>query len=177
MPQFVEAYEQWEGRTVVDRDGEKIGKVKEIYEDQHTGKPEWATVSAGLFGLKSHFAPLAGAAPAGSGIQLAVTKDQVKDAPGVEANGELSEQEERHLFEHYGVPYTTAGSTTAQGTPRGAPGSGADPVIARSEQEAQVGTAQGARGRVRLRRYIVTRVQETVPEGREETRPGREPRP
>jgi len=173
MPQFVETYEQWEGRTVVDRDGEKIGKVKEIYEDQSTGKPEWATVSAGLFGLKSHFAPLAGAVPAGSGVQLAVTKDQVKDAPGVEANGELSEQEERHLFEHYGVPYTTAGSTTAQGTPRGAHGSGADPAMTRSEQGARVGAA----GHVRLRRYIVTQVQETVPEGREETRPGRDPRP
>ena len=47
-----------------------------------------------------------------------MTKDQVKDAPGVENDGELSEAEERRLFEHYGVPYTTAGSTTAQGAQR-----------------------------------------------------------
>ena len=46
-----------------------------------------------------------------------MTKDQVKDAPGVENDGELSEPEERRLFEHYGVPYTTDGSTTAQGQP------------------------------------------------------------
>ncbi|MDQ6816231.1 MAG: PRC-barrel domain-containing protein, partial [Actinomycetota bacterium] len=45
---MTEAY-GWQGRTIVGSDGEKIGKVKEIYEDQHSGKPEWATVSSGLF--------------------------------------------------------------------------------------------------------------------------------
>ena len=63
--------------------------------------------------------PLAGASPRGEDVQVNVTKDQVKDAPGVEHDGELSEAEERQLFEHYGVPYTTEGSTTAQGQPNG----------------------------------------------------------
>ena len=117
---MTDAY-QWQGRTMVGSDGEKIGKIAEIYEDPQTGKPEWATVSSGLFGTKSNFVPLAGASPDGEDVRAEVTKDQVKDAPGVEADGELSEPEEQRLFEHYGVPYTTEGSTTAQGAARGQP--------------------------------------------------------
>jgi uncharacterized protein (TIGR02271 family) len=181
MPGMTDAY-QWQGRTVVGSDGEEIGKVKEIYEDQHSGKPEWATVSAGLFGTKSHFVPLAGASPDGESVRVSVTKDQVKDAPGVAADGELSEQEEQRLFGHYGVPYTTEGSTTAQGVPQGAGGTSAggtgagDDAMTRSEEELHVGTAQRERGRVRLRKYVVTeQVQKTVPVSREEVRLEREP--
>ena len=42
MPQVTEAYE-WQGRTVLAQDGEKIGTVKDVYTDYQTGKPEWAT--------------------------------------------------------------------------------------------------------------------------------------
>jgi uncharacterized protein (TIGR02271 family) len=118
MPDMTDAY-QWHGRTMVGNDGEKIGKIAEIYEDPQTGKPEWATVSSGLFGTKSNFVPLAGATTDGEDVRAQVTKDQVKDAPGVENDGELSEQEEQHLFEYYNVPYTREGSTTAQGVPAG----------------------------------------------------------
>jgi len=121
MPDMTDAY-QWHGRTMVGSDGEKIGKISEIYEDPQTGKPEWATVSSGLFGSKSNFVPLAGASADGEDVRAQVTKDQVKDAPGVENDGELSEHEEQHLFEHYNVPYTTEGSTTAQGQPEGGGG-------------------------------------------------------
>ncbi len=122
MPEMTEAYE-WQGRTMIGSDDEKIGKITEIYEDPQTGKPEWATVSSGLFGSKSNFVPLAGASPAGEDVRANVTKEQVKAAPGVEADGELSEPEEQRLFEHYNVPYTQEGSTTAQGQPN----AGTDP--------------------------------------------------
>src|SRR5881398_992969 len=114
--QMTSTYE-FVGRTVLDRDGEKLGTIKEIYEDQQSGKPEWATVAGGFFGMKSHFVPLAGAAPTGEEIRLPVTKSQVQDAPSVDADGGISEREEQRLFEHYGVPYSTEGSTTAEGGP------------------------------------------------------------
>ena len=190
MPEMTDAYE-WQGRTMVGSDGEKIGKITDIYEDPDTGKLEWATVSSGLFGTKSNFVPLAGAAPAGEDVRADVTKDQVKDAPGVENDGDLSEPEERRLFEHYGVPYTSAGSTTAQAAPNGGQESGTtdseqvghdtsgpttDDAMTRSEEELHVGTREREAGRARLRKYVVTEnVTTTVPVSHEEVRIEREP--
>ncbi len=189
MTEMTDAY-QWHGRTMIGSDGEKIGKISQIYEDPQTGKPEWATVSSGLFGTKSNFVPLAGASPAGEDVRAQVTKDQVKDAPGVEVDGELSEQEERRLFEHYNVPYTTAGSTTAQGEPdagergqtdrktggRDVSGPETDEAMTRSEEEVRVGTRQREASRARLRKYVITEsVTKTVPVQREEVRIEREP--
>ncbi len=198
-PEMTDAY-QWQGRTMVGSDGEKIGKISDIYEDPDTGKPEWATVSSGLFGTKSNFVPLAGAAPEGEDVRATVTKDQVKDAPGVEIDGELSEPEEQRLFEHYDVPYTREGSTTAEGAPstgqaestgrerggrersggqtagRDVSGPETDDAMTRSEEELNVGTRRRETGRARLRKYIVTEnVTKTVPVQREEVRIEREP--
>ncbi len=38
------------GQELTDRNGDKIGKVEEIYLDQETDKPEWALVKRGMFG-------------------------------------------------------------------------------------------------------------------------------
>lgn len=187
-PEITQAYE-WQGRTMVGSDGEKIGKISEIYEDPATGKPEWATVASGLFGTKSNFVPLAGASPAGEDVRAQVTKEQVKDAPGVEADGELSEQEEAQLFEHYGVSYIQERSTTVDGQPNGegsarsarekgsdTSGPTTDDAMTRSEEELRVGTRQTESGRARLRKYVVTEnVIRKVPVSHEEVRIEREP--
>jgi uncharacterized protein (TIGR02271 family) len=137
--------------------------------------------------------PLAGASPEGEDVRAQVTKAQVKDAPGVDNDGELSEPEERRLFEHYGVPYTSEGSTTAQGQPEtgtngrterdeqgtvghDTSGPTTDEAMTRSEEEIRVGTTQRESGRARLRKYVVTeQVTQTVPVQREEVRLEREP--
>jgi uncharacterized protein (TIGR02271 family) len=200
MTEMTDAY-TWRDRDVIDSQGEKVGSIKEIYEDERTGKPEWALATSGLFGMRSHFVPLAGAVPDGEQVRVSVTKDQVKDAPSVEGDGELSEREERTLFEHYGVPYTQEGSTTAQEIPdepiklaqtnaesetnwrasqRGnrhdVSGPNTDEAMTRSEEELRVGTVRRESGRVRLRKYVVTeQVTTTVPVQREEVRVEREP--
>src|SRR5581483_7397115 len=116
MPNTTEAYD-FTGRTLIDENGEKIGKIDELYYDHEGGQPEWALVNTGLFGTKQTFVPIRSASPSGEDLQVPVSKDLVKDAPRVEADQEMSEQEEATLFEHYGVPYTAEGSTTAQGAP------------------------------------------------------------
>jgi uncharacterized protein (TIGR02271 family) len=186
MTEITEAYD-FHGRTVLDSQGEKIGKIDELYTDDEGGQPEWALVNTGLFGTKKTFVPVRGASPTGENLQVPVTKDQVKDAPRVDADQQLSEKEEQLLFEHYGVPYTTGGSTTATGAPNGGGAGGhaeghdvsgptTDDAMTRSEEELRVGTAQRERGRVRLRKYVVTEnVQRTVPVSREEVRLEREP--
>jgi uncharacterized protein (TIGR02271 family) len=185
MTPVTDAY-TWQGRDLLGGDGEKIGSIKEIYEDQQTGKPEWALVTSGLFGTRSHFVPLAGAETAGEHVRVRVSKDQVRDAPSIDGDGQLSEQEERQLFEHYGVPYTDEGSVTAQGdaqsksadgsTGRDTSGPNTDDAMTRSEEELVLGKAKQEVGRARLRKYVVTeQVQTTVPVQREEVRVEREP--
>jgi len=179
--EMTEAYE-WRGRDVIGSDDDKIGKLDEIYLDQQTGQPEWALVNGGgLFGSKSHFVPLQGAAPSGEDVKLNYTKDRVKDAPGVEADGELSHEEERALYEHYGLDYSgTSGSGTGdqdrETVGRDTSGPTTDDAMTRSEEELSVGKTTRESGRVRLKKYVVTEeVQQTVPVQREEVRLEREP--
>ena len=168
----------WRGRTVVDSDGEKIGKLDEVYLDEQTGRPEWARVNTGLFGSKSSFVPLAGASPTGDDVQVRFAKEQVKDAPNVDEGQELSQDEEASLYSHYGLDYGESRSDSGlpEGQQNGGPGhdtSGpnTDDAMTRSEEEVSVGTTQRERGRVRLKKYVVTEeVQQTVPVQREEVR-------
>jgi hypothetical protein len=109
MRQVAEAYEE-RGRTVVGRDEDKIGALGEVYLDRQTGKPEWALVNTGLFGIKSNFVPLSGAEPAGEDVRVAFAKGQVTDAPKIDPDGELSQSAEAELYDHYGLDYSDPGS-------------------------------------------------------------------
>ncbi len=178
MADMTEAYE-WRGRTVVDNDGDKIGKMDEIYLDAETGQPEWGLINTGLFGSKSTFIPLAGAAPQGEDVKVAHDKATVKDAPGIDPDGELSHEEEAELYRHYGMAYSGtsgAGNVETPTTGHDTSGPSTDDAMTRSEEELRVGKAQREAGRVRLKKYVVTEeVQQTVPVQREEVRLEREP--
>jgi uncharacterized protein (TIGR02271 family) len=181
--------QEWRGRTVVDRDGDKIGKLDEIYLDQETGRPEWALVNTGLFGTRSTFVPLSGADPVGNEVQVRWEKTHVKDAPSVEADGQLSHEEEAQLYEHYGFDYSgdyadsaadagpaTSGNGTTGTVGRDTSGPTTDDAMTRSEEELQVGKAKREHGRVRLKKYVVTeQEQHTIPVQREVARVEREP--
>jgi uncharacterized protein (TIGR02271 family) len=178
---MTEAYE-WRGRDVVGSDGEKIGTVDEIYLDTATEQPEWVATNTGLFGLKSSFAPVQGAQPEGEAVRLPYTKEQVKDAPGVEPDQELNDAEERALWSHYGLDYEDGhGSTNGVGDheePVGRDTSGpeTDSAMTRSEEEVNVGTTRREKGRARLRKYVVTeQVTKTVPVQKEKAVLEREP--
>ena len=88
--------------VVYDQDGEKVGKVGQVYLDDSTGEPAWVTVKTGLFGTSESFVPLQGATTQGQEVRVPYTKDQVKDAPRVEEDGHISVEEERELFRYYG---------------------------------------------------------------------------
>jgi PRC-barrel domain/Domain of unknown function (DUF2382) len=103
----IETAHGWLGRVMVDRDSNKIGEVVDIYLDNETGRPEWAVVRTGLFGLRSSFVPLAEAREAGDELQVPHQRLQVKQAPNIEPDGQLSEVEEAELYRHYGLDYDT----------------------------------------------------------------------
>jgi sporulation protein YlmC with PRC-barrel domain len=109
---------EWYGRTVVDTDGGKLGKIEEIYFDMETDRPEWALINTGMFAGKSSFMPLEGATSDGEQVLAPYGKDQVKDAPRVDPDGVLSQPEEAELYRHYGVDYGESRSDS--GLPEGA---------------------------------------------------------
>ena len=56
-----------------------------------------------LFGSKLTFVPIPEAQATGDDeVRAPFQKEHVKDAPKVEADGDLSTEEERQLYEHYG---------------------------------------------------------------------------
>ena len=97
---------QFRGQQLTDRDGEKIGRLEEIYLDADSGECEWALVHTGLFGTKRTFVPLGGATEADGQLQVPLEKASVKDAPQVEPNGQLTKDEEAQLYGHYGLEYS-----------------------------------------------------------------------
>jgi hypothetical protein len=100
---------------VLGQDGEKIGRIGELYVDDDTDSPTWVTVKTGLFGLKESLVPLQGASVRGDDLVVACTKDQVKDAPRIDPHGHLEPGEEDRLYRHYGV----AGSQPRAGSEGG----------------------------------------------------------
>jgi uncharacterized protein (TIGR02271 family) len=198
----IETVQSWQGRTMVDPAGDKLGTIDAIYLDDETGQPEWATVTSGLFSAKIAFVPLAQAQDTGDSVQVPYDKQQVKDAPAMRADGSLSQDDEAELYRHYGLDYSEHRSDS--GLPAGTAGQGidsrdrngdgvyddvpdsavsrdtsgpiTDDAMTRSEEELRVGTESRERGRARLRKYVTTETQTvTVPVQREEVRVEREP--
>jgi uncharacterized protein (TIGR02271 family) len=197
----IDTVQSWQGRTMVDPGGDKLGTIDAIYLDDETGQPEWATVTSGLFAAKAAFVPLAQAQPMGDSVQVPHDKQQVKNAPTMRADGSLSQDEEAELYRHYGLEYSEHRSDSGlpagtgqdvdprdrdrdgvyddvqdRAVGRDTSGPTTDDAMTRSEEELRVGTTQRERGRARLRKYVTTEQQTvTVPVQREEVRVEREP--
>ena len=193
-----------QGANVLSGDGEKIGSIGQVFVDNEAGQPSWVTVRTGLFGMSESFVPLEGARLEGNDIVVPYNKNQVKDAPRIDADRPLEPAEEDRLYQHYrmdsGRTYTDADTADAasatrqdaSGTDRaetrdatGTAGYGtatpttdaATPPTTRQETpETDRAETRDATGRGRLRKYVTTEtVTRTVPVQREEVRIEREP--
>jgi uncharacterized protein (TIGR02271 family) len=181
------------GATAYGDDGEKIGKVGQLFLDDQTGQPEFVTVNTGFFGTSESFVPVADATFNGDRLVVPFSKDKVKDAPNVDLDGRhLDESEEQRLYEYYGLSssqtsgYTDTGRTDTDTTAAGyadttrttdtdrdittgteghdTSGPTTDDAMTRSEEQVQVGTTSQEAGRVRLRKYVTTEQEtHTVP--------------
>src|SRR5919199_1731999 len=132
----------WRGRTVLDRDGQEIGKLGDIYLDGETERPAFAGVRTGLFGRKESIVPLAERRRSRAACRCPTTRRRWRTrraTTGEEAAGEDA---------------------------------GQDDAMTRSEEEVRFGRSEmKPRERVRLRKVLVTdHVERTVPRRREEIR-------
>ncbi len=156
----------WRGRTVQDRDGNELGTLSELYLDSEQ-RPAWASVKRGLLRGRSTIVPLDGATEEGDDLRLPHDQARFDDAPDVDPDVELTEEQERLLHEHYGRDW--------------APPSGeeTDTAMTRSEEEVEFSTRPTQRAeRVRLKKVLVEdEVTRTVPVRREEIRLETDPPP
>ena len=178
------------GAQLVSTSGEKIGKVGQIFLDDQTGRPEWATVNTGFFGTSESFVPLADA-EAGSGeIRVPFDKERIKGAPNVDVDsGHLDQSEEAELYRYYGMDYSESRSDS--GLPEGGTGTpdidtygaghdtsgpNTDDAMTRSEERLHAGTENVTTGKARLRKWVETEQQEvSVPVKKEKARLVSEP--
>ncbi len=177
------------GSAAYDRDGDKIGTIGQVYDDDRTNEPKWITVNTGLFGTNESFIPLQGAEFRGGRVVVTYDKATVKDAPNIDDNSHLSAEEEQRLYRHYGLDYRETGTDyrdvgtragvgdTAGGTVgHDTSGPTTDQAMTRSEEQLRVGTETREAGRARLRKHVVTEQQQvSVPVSHEEVRVEREP--
>jgi hypothetical protein len=97
----------WYGKLLVDPDGEKIGKLEDVYVDVETDVPQFATVKEGLIGRHLTFVPLGGITVGPNELRVVVSRDQVQAAPNIELHGEeLSQDDESALYHHFELNYT-----------------------------------------------------------------------
>jgi sporulation protein YlmC with PRC-barrel domain len=100
----LEDVETWRGKKMIDANGDKIGTIEDVFLDRQTGQPAWAAVKTGLFGLKHTLVPIRDAQLTDDDqVRVPLDKELVKDAPRIDPDGELSPEEERRLWEHYGM--------------------------------------------------------------------------
>jgi hypothetical protein len=157
----------WRGRTVCDQDGNKVGTLSQLYLDSETSRPAWAGVKRGRLRTAETIVPLADAEEVGDELRLPYDRARVDDAPDIDPDVELTEEQERVLYEHYGREWSTRADEET------------GIAMTRSEEEVTVGKQAVKRAeRVRLKKVLVEdEVTETVPVRREEIRLETDPPP
>jgi uncharacterized protein (TIGR02271 family) len=154
--------DEMRGAPVYDNDGDKIGKVEEIFYDQQTRIPEWIGIGSGFFGNKRLLVPVKGARAKDYGLIVAYSKQQVNDSPDIDEE-EISQQCEADLAAYYGLDYSKQRSRTGlveEATQRST-GSGRrrrdeDQAVTRSEEEIEVGKRTVEVGKARLKKWVET---------------------
>lgn len=111
------------GADVIASDGDKVGTIGQVYLSDDGSEPLFVSVKTGLFGLKESFVPLDGASTTDGGVRVRYDRAAIEDAPRVDADSELTEDEQVTLFDYYSGHRTdrmevTRGGPNAAETPR-----------------------------------------------------------
>ena len=106
---------EWQGKDLIDCEGETIGKLERVYFDVETDEPQFGTVKEGFIGRHLTFVPLTGATIGPDTLQVTVTREQVKGAPTMGQDGDsLTSADESTLYHYYELNYSPTDTTTGQ---------------------------------------------------------------
>jgi hypothetical protein len=156
----------WRGSKVRDENGDELGRLTELYLDGES-RPAWAGVKRGWLGGTETIVPLAGAEEVEGDLRLPHHRRLFDDAPDVDPDVELTEEEETVLRDHWGRGWAPPSREET------------DTAMTRSEEEVEFGKRTTRKAeRVRLKKVLVEdEVTQTVPVRREEIRLETDPPP
>ncbi len=103
-----EVAKSWQGRVVLDQDGERLGECTGIFADTASGATEWLEVA--VEGHRRCLLPALNALEVGGQVRVAFRRAAVLAAPHVGDDTELSKRDDIVLYRHYGVHYSAAAS-------------------------------------------------------------------
>jgi uncharacterized protein (TIGR02271 family) len=159
------------GLEVVDRRGERLGRVRQVYRDD--AGLGWVGVRGNLFGTEEVLVPLEGGVLEDEVIAVPVDRSRFHTAPRRRPDAALDEDERETLRTYWEaqpvapVPEAAAAAVQAESEAG---------VMTASEERLHVETERVPRSRVRLQKVVVTEQRTlTVPVRREEYRLIREP--
>src|ERR671913_1342325 len=108
---FTKLEEQYSGYEVYDRNGEKIGKVDDLFVDEND-RAEYLGVKMGFLGLEgTSLIPweLTRVDEHGHRIEVSVEKAQVKEGPSFDDDRDITPDYEEQVYSHYGLRHGQTG--------------------------------------------------------------------
>lgn len=103
---FKEVEDMYDGYQVNDEDGEKIGKVDDLFVDE-TDKAEYIGVKMGFLGMNSTLIPMdiCRVDEEDQAITVAAEKSHVQDGPDFDDDEAISSEFEHRVRAHYGLDH------------------------------------------------------------------------
>jgi sporulation protein YlmC with PRC-barrel domain len=93
---------------VYDRDGERIGSVKDLYVDEDGGEVRFLDVGAGGFlglGEKRFMVPMEAVTDtSGGGVTIDESREKVEGSPDVASKGGPEDAKQQEVYDYYGYP-------------------------------------------------------------------------
>src|SRR5918994_7835764 len=108
---FTAIEDQYADYTVYDRNGDKIGKVDDLFVDEND-QPEYVGVKMGFLGLEgTSLIPieLARVDENDRRIEVSVDKAQVKEGPSFDDDEDITPDYEERVYSHYGLQRAQTG--------------------------------------------------------------------
>ena len=113
---FTALEERYSGYQVDDRNGEKIGKVDDLFVDEHD-EPEYIGVKMGFLGMSSTLIPMdiARVDEGDQRITVSTDKATAKDGPSFDDDQEITSEYESEVRSYYGLESTGVGEESRGG--------------------------------------------------------------
>lgn len=108
--------EQLIGARVTGGDGQVVGTVQQVFNDDTDGRPVWARIRAGT---RDRFVPLAGGQVTNNGLKVPYDAKQIMSSPEIGADRHISAAQTDQLRRHFGLTVPAQGGPPDVGPPAG----------------------------------------------------------